>query len=80
MKYIYIPVICSVYFISSCNSSEDTKIKELESKLVQQQEEINKTKEDQLLKEIEDQQKEIEALKNQSSFFKRCFLKNFNNR
>jgi hypothetical protein len=67
MKYIYIPVICSVFLISSCNSSEDSKIKELESKLEQQQEVINKTKEDKLLKEIEAQQKEIEALKNQGS-------------
>lgn len=67
MKTFKLSLFLISSIIISCNSGEDSKIKELESKLEKQQEEINQAKENQLKKEIEEQQKEIEELKNKNS-------------
>lgn len=67
MKTIYATLFSSLLLFPSCYSNNEEKIKELESKLEQQEDLINLEKEQRLRDELEQKEKEIEALKNKNS-------------
>jgi len=65
-KQLFIGLSAAI-LLTSCGSSEDDKIKELEAKVNQQQDQINQTEKDRLQSEIDQQRKELESIKNRKN-------------